>query len=65
MLLVLTAAGFVLAAPVIGRLGAPALADAAMVVAASCGVAAFVLAGLSTLRAARRDATRGPSEEGR
>jgi hypothetical protein len=50
----LAAAAFVLAAPVLGRAGHPAAADLAMAAAAACGVASFVLAGLATLRAARR-----------
>jgi hypothetical protein len=54
VLLVLVAVGAVLAAPLIGRFGAPLLADAAMWLAAGCGVAAFVLAAVSTFRAARR-----------
>ena len=56
--LVLAAAGSVLAAPVIGRLGAPDLADAVMWLAAGCGVGAFAVAGVSTFRAARRRGTR-------
>lgn len=58
MFLVLAAAGSVLVAPVIGRLGAPALADAAMWLAAGCGVGAFAVAGASTFRAARRHGDR-------
>jgi hypothetical protein len=54
IVLVLLAAGAVLAAPVIGRLGAPGLADGAMWLAAGCGLAAFGVAGVSTVRAARR-----------
>lgn len=65
VVLVMIAAGSVLAAPVIGRLGAPLLADIAMWLAAGCGVAAFGLAGLGTLRAARRDGDRRAREEGR
>jgi hypothetical protein len=57
--LVLTAAGTVLVAPVLGRLGAPLLADAAMGLAAGCGIAAFGIAAVSTFRAARRDGGRG------
>ena len=62
--LVLVAAGSVLAAPVIGRLGAPGLADVAMWLAASCGVGAWAIAGISTFRAARRSADRRVSHEG-
>lgn len=58
--LVLVAAGSVLAAPVLGRLGMPALADVAMWLAAGSGVAAFAVAGSATWRAARR-----AGEEGR
>lgn len=50
----LAAAGLVLAAPVLGRTGHPLAADVAMLAAAGCGVASFVLAGVATLRAARR-----------
>ena len=52
--LVLAACAFVLAAPVLGRLGHPVLADLAMAAAALCGLASFTLAGLATLRANRR-----------
>jgi hypothetical protein len=62
VLLVLAAVGAVLAAPLIGRFGAPRLADAAMWLAAGCGVAAFGVAAVSTFRAARRaDGARGGS----
>lgn len=57
--LVLFAAAFVLAAPVLGRLGHPLLADLAVTAAAGCGVASFALAALSTLRAARRNGRQG------
>jgi hypothetical protein len=63
--LVLAAAGCVLAAPVLGRLGAPLLAEAAMWVAAGSGIAAFGVAGVATFRAARRTADRRVREEGR
>lgn len=53
-LLALGAAGFVLGAPVLGRLGLPRLADLAMASAALCGLAAFAAAALDTLGAARR-----------
>ena len=52
--LVLAAAAFALAAPVLGRVGHPAAADLAMAAAALCGLASFVLAGFATLRASRR-----------
>lgn len=52
--LVLLAAAFVLAAPLVGRAGHPAAADALVVAAVACGVLSFGVAGLATLRAARR-----------
>ncbi len=58
-LLALAASGLVLAAPVLGRIGHAAVADAAMALAAACGLAAFLLAGFATLRAARS----GPQAE--
>jgi hypothetical protein len=58
-LLASAAAALVLAAPLLGRSGWPALADAVMASAALCGVAAFALAGRATLRAARRRVGRG------
>jgi hypothetical protein len=64
VLLVLAAVGGVLAAPVLGRLGAPVLADSMMWVAAGCGVAAFVVTAVSTFRAARRDGRRDTHEAG-
>jgi hypothetical protein len=63
VVLVLAAAAAVLAAPVIGRLGAPALADVAMWLAAGCGVAAFGVAAVSTLRAGRRHGARRARED--
>jgi hypothetical protein len=63
ILLVLAAVGAVLVAPLIGRFGAPRLADAAMWLAAGCGLAAFVVAAVSTFRAARRAS--GAREQGR
>jgi hypothetical protein len=62
VLSVLAAAACVLAAPVIGRLGAPTLADVAMWLAAGCGVASFGLAGVATVRAARRSHPRDEQE---
>jgi hypothetical protein len=61
--LVLVAAGCVLAAPVLGRAGAPLLAEAAMWIAAGSGIAAFALAGAATHRAARRAGERSADEE--
>jgi hypothetical protein len=48
---------------VIGRLGAPALADTAMWLAAGCGVGAFAVAGVGTFRAARRHSAKPASRE--
>jgi hypothetical protein len=61
-ILALAAAAFVLAAPVLGRAGHPAVADLFMVAAAGCGIGSFALAGVATLRSARRrdGAGRGP-----
>jgi hypothetical protein len=53
-LLVMGAAALVIGAPVLGRSGFAALAEAAMWSAAGCGLGAFALAGLATVRAARR-----------
>jgi hypothetical protein len=63
VLLVLAAAALVLAAPVVGRAGAPGLADLVMGLAATCGLAAFASAAVHTLRAARR-APRTPGSRG-
>src|SRR5690606_10486918 len=49
IVLVLAAAGLVLAAPVVGRLGAAALADVVMGAAAAAGLAAWGLAGVATV----------------
>ncbi|RIK95914.1 MAG: hypothetical protein DCC71_22885 [Proteobacteria bacterium] len=57
--LVLLAAAFVLAAPLVGRAGHPGAADVLMGLAAGCGVLSFGVAGWATLRAARRG-TRPP-----
>ncbi len=64
-LLVLAAAGFVLVAPVLGRSGHPAAADLAMGAATICGLTSFALAGIATLRAARRERQARGREEGR
>lgn len=63
IVLVLGASASVLAAPVLGRLGSPALAEAAMWLAAGSGVAAFGAAGLATARAARRAGSRNAGKE--
>ena len=52
----LAAAGLAMLAPLLGRAELPRAADVAMASAALCGVAAFALAGVHTLRAARRRA---------
>ena len=64
MILVMAAAGSVLAAPVFGRLGAPGIADAFMWLGAGCGVAAFAVAAAVTVRAARRSGDASAPEEG-
>ena len=51
--LVLVAAGLVLAAPLLGRYGAPGAADAAVAGATAAGVGAFFATAYNTLRAAR------------
>ena len=50
--LVLAAAGGVLVAPVLGRYGAPMLANLAVAVAAAAGAGAFLATAYDTLRAA-------------
>lgn len=52
--LVMAAAGLVIGAPILGRLGLSHLADLAMASAALCGLGAFAVAGLHTFQAARR-----------
>lgn len=52
--LVMGAAALAICAPLVGRLGAPAWADATMASAVACGLAATALAARHTLRAARR-----------
>jgi hypothetical protein len=51
--LVAAAAGLILLAPLLGRVGAPGWADVVMVLASVAGVAAFALAAVVTYRAAR------------
>ena len=51
--LALSAAGLVLAAPLLGRVGYASAADAVMAGAAACGVGSFLLAARATVRAAR------------
>ena len=52
--LVLAGCGLVLVAPLLGRSGVPRIADFVMGMAAIASITAFVIAGLATLRAARR-----------
>jgi len=59
-ILALGAAGLVIAAPVLGRAGAPLLANAAMAGAATCGLASFVVVAVHSFRQGRRPA-RDPS----
>jgi uncharacterized membrane protein YebE (DUF533 family) len=61
--LVFAAAACALAAPLLGRAGAPGLAGAAMALAAACGTASFAVAAVHTWRAARRRS--GPGAETR
>jgi hypothetical protein len=56
--LVMAAAGLVIGAPILGRLGFPHLADVAMASAALCGVGAFAVAGVHTFHAGRRGGAR-------
>jgi hypothetical protein len=52
--LVMAAAGLILLAPLLGRVGAPGWADVVMALASGAGVGAFVLVTGVTVRAARR-----------
>jgi hypothetical protein len=52
--LVMAAAGLILLAPLLGRVGAREWADVVMALAAGTGVCAFVLVAVVTYRAARR-----------
>jgi hypothetical protein len=54
--LVMTAAGLILLAPLLGRVGAPSWADAAMALASGAGLGPFVLVAVHTCRAATRRA---------
>jgi hypothetical protein len=60
----LAAAAFVLVAPLLGRAGHPLAADLAMAAAAACGVASFALAGVATVRSARRRKDETPRSGG-
>lgn len=59
--LVLAASGLVMLAPLLGRWGAAEIANATMLVAAGCGLAAYAAAAVHMVRAARR--ARPPHEE--
>ena len=59
--LVMAAAGLILLAPLLGRIGAPGWADVVMALAAGAGVCAFVLVAVCTFCAARRC---GPGRKG-
>jgi hypothetical protein len=59
--LIMAAAGLILLAPLLGRVGAPGWADAAMALASMAGFAAFVVVAVQTFRAARR---RGDTRQG-
>jgi hypothetical protein len=59
--LVMTAAGLILLAPLLGRLGAPAWADLVMAAASGAGVGAFILVAVHTFRRATR---RGEGQKG-
>ncbi|HSD10566.1 MAG TPA: hypothetical protein VLF14_06265 [Candidatus Binatia bacterium] len=52
--LVLAAAGLVLLAPLLGRYGAPGVADVAVGGATAAGIGAFFATAYNTLRAARK-----------
>ena len=54
VILVMTAAGLILLAPLLGRVGMPGWADVVMALASGAGVGAFVLVAVLTVRAARR-----------
>ena len=59
--LVMTAAGLILLAPLLGRLGAPTWADLVMAIASGAGVGAFILVAVHTFRRATR---RGEGQKG-
>jgi hypothetical protein len=59
--LVVAAAGLILVAPLLGRVGAPGWADMAMGLASGAGIGAFILVAVHTFRAAMR---RGEGGEG-
>lgn len=52
--LIMSAAGLILLAPLLGRLGAPGWADMVMALASGAGVCPFILVAVATFRAARR-----------
>jgi hypothetical protein len=59
--LVMAAAGLILLAPLLGRIGAPGWADAAMALASAAGFGAFVVVAVQTFRTTRR---RGDQRQG-
>ena len=60
--LVMLAAALILLAPLLGRGGATTGANVAMALASCAGLGAFVLAAISTCRAARRHPSNGEGE---
>jgi hypothetical protein len=61
--LVMAAAGLILLAPLLGRIGAPGWANIVMALASGAGVGAFVLVAVVTCRAARRRGDGGKEGE--
>ena len=61
--LVLAACGLVLVAPLLGRSGAPGIADVVMGSAAAASISAFVIAARATARAARKHGKAATLEE--
>ena len=64
-LVVMVSIGTGLSGPVLGRLGFEAAAHVMVIVAASLGLLAFLLAGAGSLAALRRAPERAPDEERR
>jgi hypothetical protein len=63
VVLVMAAAGMILVAPLLGRSGTPGWADVAMGLASGAGIGAFILAAVSTCRAAMRPSDGGKGEK--
>jgi hypothetical protein len=61
--LVMAAAGLILLAPLLGRVGVPGWADVVMALASGAGVGVFVLVAVVTVRAARRRGNGGKGGE--